>query len=638
METFFRRNIFRFRVGDIDIADDLDKILNSQQNEGTIKTTQKEKILTFKKGEENIVITLDNNKFLIDKNPMIFLNENNIILFKVYSRTERNLSYILKLAGPKYEFYLPSNKKLSKEDLIKNRKILKVIVKLKNNEYKDIFEPLCTKLTKVGNFVKIKANYFLPESSQSLMIDHNSDFNLCINQRIDLINIMENFIHSDKYILKIYGSDGIGKSVSFLYLTTLESDYKFIYFNLRDINKSQLELYSYFKNAMMKYYSNFSNKFDNEELKKKDNYDFYLFDIKDMENQYGDQLKYGTFWNMLNYFCDFIENYEKSVIIIDQYKSEYGDIKIVKTLLSNYQKGGKIKFIISSSLNDYSVKEDFIIDLMAIYQKKIQYEIRLENIKNINQLDEEELENQIFNGFKVDENSEDINNIEDDFSRISEFNIETNVESEKTDKIIKKEEKNDSNEKEEIIIEKKRIEPDDIIYINTLISMEEIINKKDDELFKLFNYNPKTYTKYCYIYDSNKGKEFLHESFLQKRFDEIANKVKSFYDDLSINKYKDKSSENLKGTFLLKLNEIIKNKKELNLQELIQSLEVYPFKYLKIYVADSSPKNNIITLNKELINKKFILDYSYEFIEIAFSKIVDMISHVTLIDMNDLSG
>ena len=213
--------------------------------------------------------------------------------------------------------------------------------------------------------------------------------------------------------------------------------------------------------------------------------------------------------------------------------------------------------------------------------------------------------------------------------------MEINVESEKT---IKKE-KDDSNEKKEIIIKKERIEPDQIIYINNLISMKEIIDKKDYELFNLFNYNPKAYTKYYNSNDSNKGNESSHQSFLQKRFDEISSKVKLFYDNLSINKYKDKSSENLKGTFLLKLHEIIQNKKELNLQELIQSLEVYPFKYLKIYIADSSTKNNnIITLNKELENKKFILDYTYDFVEIAFSKIVDMISYVTLIDMNDLSG
>ena len=379
MEMFFQRHIFRFRVGDIQIAEDLDKILASKENEGIIKTTQKEKILTFKKNEKNIEIKLENQKFLIDNNPILFLNQTNKILFKVYIRTEENLSNILEFAGPKFEYYLPSDKKLSKDELIKKKnEIMEVIVKLANNEYKEIFEPLCKKLTiNEDSFINIKANCFLPESSQSLMIEHNANFKLCIDKRIDLINMMIDFIKSNKFILKIYGSEGIGKSVSFLYLTALESDYKYIYFNLRDINKNPLKIYSYFKKAMMRYYSNIPNKSDSEDIKNKDNYDFYLLEILDMEKHYGDKFKYGTFWDMLKYFCDFIENYEKSVIIIDQYKSEYGDIKILKSLLSNCKKGGNIKFIISSSLNDYSVKEDFILDLMVIYQKKFNLKLYL---------------------------------------------------------------------------------------------------------------------------------------------------------------------------------------------------------------------------------------------------------------------
>ena len=35
----------------------------------------------------------------------------------------------------------------------------------------------------------------------------------------------------------------------------------------------------------------------------------------------------------------------------------------------------------------------------------------------------------------------------------------------------------------------------------------------------------------------------------------------------------------------MKLNEIIKNNEELNLKQLIQYLEVFPFKYLKIYLS-----------------------------------------------------
>ena len=634
MENYFKRNIFGFRVGDINIAKDLDKIYASLKEKGEMETTQKGKILTFEKLKENIKITIDNYTCLIDKNPILFLNEKNKVLFKVYIRTEKNLSDILDLVSSDYEFYNISGKKLLKDEIIKKTKeIMKVIVKLVNNEYKDIFEPLCTTIKEEGNFVDIKVNNFLPESSKSLMIEHDSNFKLCISQRIELKNIMMNFINSKKYILKIYGPDGIGKSVSFLYLSTLKNDNRFIYFNLRDINKFQLPIYSYFKKAMMKYYSNYY-----KEKTNKENYDYYQCDIKDFEKAFENKIKYGTFWDLLNCFCDFIKSYKNSVIIIDQYKNEYGEVKIVKTLLSKYKKYGNIKFIISSSLNDYSVKEDFILDLLTIYEKKILSEIRLENIKNINEIIEEEIEDHIFDGFNAEKNSEDINNNdneEEDFFLISEFN---NIECEKEENEDKKMEKEKKDEKKEIIINKIRIEPDDILYINNLISMEEFIKDKDKELLKLFNYNPKTFTKFYSLDDSYKGKEFLHESFLNSIFNEIANKVKLFYDELSTNKYINKSSENLKGTFLLKLDEIIKNKKELNLQELIQSLEIYPFKYLKIYITDSNPISNIITLDKELINKKFILDYSYDFIEIAFSKIINMISYITLIDMNDLSG
>ena len=79
----------------------------------------------------------------------------------------------------------------------------------------------------------------------------------------------------------------------------------------------------------------------------------------------------------------------------------------------------------------------------------------------------------------------------------------------------------------------------------------------------------------------------------------------------------------------------------MNFSELIHYLEVFPFKYLKIYLADIDSKlkdNNIIYFDEQLKEQKFKLEYSYEFIEIAFSKIIDMISPSTLIDMKDLSG
>ena len=43
-----------------------------------------------------------------------------------------------------------------------------------------------------------------------------------------------------KFILKIYGSNGIGKSIIFLYFMAIKSDYKIIYFNLKDIRSTRI--------------------------------------------------------------------------------------------------------------------------------------------------------------------------------------------------------------------------------------------------------------------------------------------------------------------------------------------------------------------------------------------------------------
>ena len=643
MDNFFKKIDYRFRIDDMDITDDLEKVLQSEKNEGTLKTTEKDKILKFSKSIDKIEIKLENNKFLIDKEPIKFMDDNKNILFKIYDHQSPYLLSLLQQTNIYYDFYLPTDKKISLDDLIKKIKENKtIIIKLKFNQYIEIFEPLCTKLAKSGDIIDTKVNYFLPESSQSLLVDHNSDFKLFIAQRIDLVNKIIDFIKSTKYILKIYGTDGIGKSISFLYLTTIEINYKFIYFNLKDIYKYKSNKYLYFKNAMMKYYSNYPNIISDKDRKNKDNYFLYTRVIKDLEKIYGEKFLNGDFWNMLEYFCEYILEKGNSVIIIDQYKSEYGKFEIVNKILSTYKKIGTIKFIISSSLNDYSVKEDFIIDLMIIYKDKIVSKTSLEKIENIKESKEEELENQLFKNFKLEEISGDKECVDNDFSLIFDFNDKETIEPEESHDEIKTEEfneLNDEDKKRDEIFCKNRIRPNDIIYINNLISVKTIINKDDDNLLRLFNYNPKTYTKYNLAFTLNEQKTYLHDSFLRKSFNEINYKIKTFYDNLSYKKYKEYSSENLKGTFLLKLNEIIKNNKELDLEELIKSLEVYPFKYLKIYITDSDPKdNNIIVLNDNLINKKFKIDYSYEFIEIAFSKIIDMIANIRLIDMNDLTG
>ena len=84
-----------------------------------------------------------------------------------------------------------------------------------------------------GKYLDINTNNLLPEKSPSLSINYCENFKLIIDSRMSLINKLKEFgQNKDKYILKIYGSDGIGKSVTFLYFMSIETEYKIIYFNL----------------------------------------------------------------------------------------------------------------------------------------------------------------------------------------------------------------------------------------------------------------------------------------------------------------------------------------------------------------------------------------------------------------------
>ena len=472
MDFFSKRMEFRFIIDETDITDGLEKILQSDKIKGAIITSKKEKVLKFLKSNDKIELELENEKFSIDKEPIKFFNENNQIIFKIYDLLIQDFSNILDMTSIYYDFYLLSYEKISLKDLIKKiRKIKTIILKSKFDQYREIFEPLCTELAKTGDIIDIKANCFLPQSSDSLLVNHNSSFKLFIDQRIDLINKLIEFIQSTKYILKIYGSYGIGKSITFLYLTTIKNDYKFIYFNLKDIYKYRGNKYLCFKNTLMKYYSNYSKSIMDKNKKNKKNYFLYIGAIKYLEDEFGEKFSKGDFWTMLKYFCEYISMVRGSVIIIDQYKSEYGSTETLNNILTTYKDKGTIKFIIASSLNDYLVKEDFIMDLMIIYKDIIPFKNTLEKIENIKEPWEEEMENNIFKNFTHHEISEDKSLTNDDFSRISKFNEEIIIKNE-----IKKEELNEIFYKYKIKDEE-QIQPNDIIYINNLISVKSIIKK-----------------------------------------------------------------------------------------------------------------------------------------------------------------
>ena len=202
-----------------------------------------------------------------------------------------------------------------------------------------------------------------------------------------------------------------------------------------------------------------------------------------------------------------------------------------------------------------------------------------------------------------------------------------------------KKSKEDNNEKNKEDNNKKNNEDDNK---KSKEDNKEKNNEDDKELFELFSFNPEAYTKFNFIFHSksNLTKDLLYNTFLNGRFKEINEKIDKFYQNLKTNRYFNYSSDCLKYTYLMNLFEIIENNEELNSKELIQYLEVFPFKYLKIYLSkdNSFIKENILFLNDELKNSKFIINYSYDFIEIALAKILYNVPSTTLIDMKDLTG
>ena len=151
-----------------------------------------------------------------------------------------------------------------------------------------------------------------------------------------------------------------------------------------------------------------------------------------------------------------------------------------------------------------------------------------------------------------------------------------------------KKSKEDNNEKNKEDNNKKNNEDDNK---KSKEDNKEKNNEDDKELFELFNFNPEAYTKFNFIFHSksNLTKDLLYNTFLNGRFKEINEKIDKFYQNLKTNRYFNYSSDCLKYTYLMNLFEIIENNEELNSKELIQYLEVFPFKYLKIYLSKIIP-------------------------------------------------
>ena len=385
MKKYFDLIKSRFILRETDLTKYIEYIYSSQNTEGKYKVGENEE-LSFKKENDKIILNFNGETYSIDNKPFSFYNEKDELLFKIYNKSDStNIDETINTISNDYDFYDINDNIINKEILFEKGEN-KIILKLKNKEFEDLFKPLFNQINISKESEVINTKILLPYEPNILGFQFNSDFELIIKERIELVNKIYEYLKNDNIsIIKIYGSDGIGKSISYLFFASLKDTYKKIYFNLKDIFKYPCDIQDYFVKSLMKYYCNFNNnEMTNNEITEKKislNYSYYIDHKNLVEKE-----KIDNFWEMLNTFCERIEIYSNSVIIIDQYKREYDEKGRLNTILKHCLNKRKIKFIISSSLNDNSVKEDFILNLRYFNSQSTTKKAKDKNGKGMSQI------------------------------------------------------------------------------------------------------------------------------------------------------------------------------------------------------------------------------------------------------------
>ena len=217
---------FPFILCQTNLTNYLEKIYSTKEDQGTLDINENEK-LSFEKLEDKIKIKYNGEEGFVDKEPILFLNENKELIFKIYDKSNQNaIKEFLNTISYDYNFYGKNNNIIKKEELLeKNEKT--IILKLKNEEFENLFKPLFNKINIANESEVINTNILLPIQSSSLGFLFNFNFHLIIKQRMPLIEKIYGCLKNDNIsVIKIYGCDGIGKSISYLFFTTLNDGIK----------------------------------------------------------------------------------------------------------------------------------------------------------------------------------------------------------------------------------------------------------------------------------------------------------------------------------------------------------------------------------------------------------------------------
>jgi len=565
-----------------------------------------------KLSDENITIEFPSisQKIIIFKKPVIFRYNNGSI--EVFD--EENLKKVLNDYNNEYLFYSEEKAREKNEILMNRPSEVRLIPKTKLNiEYLEYLNEK-EDIPKNENTVSINACKLTTMDLNSLNVKRNENFEVAIKDRMFLFKILNEFLDSKYKILKIFGSDGIGKSISFLYYTHIKQKYKIIYFNLKElyiklkndqIDIMMAQLLSYFTCETQKNNNKIAEKIAFANFKDKES------EIRNIILEYQEF----DFWKILQRLISDQFFKDNTLIILDQYKTENDPnekLLNIQNMLMTHLLYDSIKILISSSINDSGVKEDFELDLLALF-----------HIYDNNNMTKDNHDNMIINN--------DLNTNEHE-SKLKEQKEPNTFNKLKNENYLMSESFNHRKN----MIKNNLIE---IIYISQLISAQNLTNEKREIITKMhdFNYNPKYYykfKKYCFDNEKYFNIDELYTYFSENNYQSISKKIKNYYSDYYKNS---KDTAIPMFDYILNIDNKINSEFIFTFAQLIEILQTIPLKYIKILKdsnngnkkADES-SNNFIIFNESVINDTFKLNYLYPFIKFVFSRLIFDLEKINL--------
>lgn len=546
------------------------------------------------------------------------------------------------------------------------------------NIKKEVLEPFFLFIEQME--ITNEINYEKMKNFSKNSLNENLTF-IMNKERLEFIKALDEYIKVDiqKEPMIIIGNDGVGKTLTLQLYSIIESyNYRKLYLNLKLLDK--INPRNYFLIELMKWF------ISNDNTTWKENFKKYINCIDLIQDN--DFSSINNIFHNINQILIRMNYNDKFIIILDQFNFEKISIDDFKTIKNNITKS-YLKLIICCSLNDDQNKINLFSDynIIELNQSKSNNEISNINDENIDNIPEE-IEEKNDNGINLNnfylikkrkrtsdkKNQPSIINDNEKNKNINKSpnDIKINIENNENDE--KEIETKGSNNKYRNIIDilppidyknflnfniqmkpfKRKESCSDKklkVYYSHLISLEEMLYAKNESeniinCMSEFNFIPKYYNKFN-IFKQNqnlKGGENIDniiKLFYDKESLRIKNNIEIYNSKMNLaNKNNINRDANIYQN-ILKLKRIIAKtyEKSISFSKLYKYILKYPFKYVNI-LEESEEINDILDIkfDKNLINKKFKLRYSFPFVEKVIDKMIKEYDNDKKIDIKDLSG